>query len=247
MRFHAEQVKSLSRIDTHRTAPDTDRTLALGGFHALAFGPMRILSGTRHRNRRKPLVHPHVAPCGSKREHAPVPSRKLSTTNYPTEARVRLGEAVREARNAAGYMFRTTFARDAGIRSIRSLELLEAGDPGVGEAILFKVARALPNWTGDTPRLILEGGSAPSTEPELPPEPTDINDQMLASLREMRDFLDLYKIGGGEAAEFMDRLAQTWRQQEKDLGRYTRTLRIFTDETERDTPVADRKRSTPNE
>ncbi len=86
----------------------------------------------------------------------------LRTANYSASARTRLGEAVSIARQAAGFPFRPQFAKRHGINK-RSLELLEHGDPGVGETILFAVARALPNWTESTPRAILEGGPIPPT------------------------------------------------------------------------------------
>jgi hypothetical protein len=97
--------------------------------------------------------------------------KKLRTANYDSEARARLGHAVKIAREAAGFMFRTRFAKAAGIKSVRSLEYLEAGEPKVGESILFAVGRALPNWDEDTPRTILEGGPVPPTETPEPPTP----------------------------------------------------------------------------
>ncbi|KFU80986.1 hypothetical protein SAMN04489729_4842 [Amycolatopsis lurida] len=84
----------------------------------------------------------------------------LRTANYSATARQRLGVAVRQARQAAGFKFRPKFADKYGINK-RSLELLEGGEPGVGETILFAVGRALPGWTEDTPREILEGGPIP--------------------------------------------------------------------------------------
>ncbi|WAL67085.1 hypothetical protein ORV05_04675 [Amycolatopsis cynarae] len=100
-----------------------------------------------------------------------MPDRKqISTTGYPPEARVRLGQAVAKARIAAGYKFRTDFARAAGVKSQRSLQMLEQGDEYVGQVILFAVARALPNWNEDTPRTILEGGPIPPTVQETAQE-----------------------------------------------------------------------------
>lgn len=98
------------------------------------------------------------------RHYACVTSRTVRTANYSEDARARLGLAVAKAREAAGHKYRTTFARAAEIKSIRSLEMLEAGSPGVGQSILFAVGRALPNWNEDTPRVILEGGPIPSTQ-----------------------------------------------------------------------------------
>lgn len=93
--------------------------------------------------------------------------RRLSTKNYPESARARLADAVAKGRAAAGFKYRTDFAR-ATDTNIRSLNMLEAGDPGVGQTVLFAVARALPNWTEDTPREILEGGPVPPTAAEQP-------------------------------------------------------------------------------
>lgn len=95
-----------------------------------------------------------------------MPRRQLRTANYSAEARNRLGEAVERARIDAGYRYRTEFCRAHGIKNLRGLELLEQGLPGVGQAFLFEVARALPGWTEDTPRIILEGGPIPAGEPE---------------------------------------------------------------------------------
>lgn len=52
--------------------------------------------------------------------------------------------------------------------SLRSLEKLEGGDVGVGQKVLFAVARALPGWTEDTPKTILEDGPIPPTVAEAP-------------------------------------------------------------------------------
>lgn len=110
------------------------------------------------------------------RDHAKV-SRRLSTSNYTEAARIRLGEAVAQARDAAGFKYRTEFGRAHGINP-KSLELLELGKPGVGQSILFAVGRALPGWTEDTPRAILDGGPIPGAEPasgQAPePEPIDL-------------------------------------------------------------------------
>jgi hypothetical protein len=55
----------------------------------------------------------------------------------------------------------------------KSLELVETGQPGVGQSFLFALGRFLPNWTEDTPQQILEGADPPPTmiaqvEPEIP-------------------------------------------------------------------------------
>jgi hypothetical protein len=67
-------------------------------------------------------------------------------------------------------MWRTTFAKVANV-SIRSLTALELGEPGVGQATLFAVARALPSWTEKTPQAILEDAAAATDGPTLVPEP----------------------------------------------------------------------------
>jgi hypothetical protein len=59
------------------------------------------------------------------------------------------------AREADGHMYRPSFATLAGI-SVASLLKLETGKP-VGPSVYEAVARALPEWTEETPRKILEG------------------------------------------------------------------------------------------
>ncbi|UUV34414.1 hypothetical protein NQK81_13465 [Amycolatopsis roodepoortensis] len=88
-------------------------------------------------------------------------ARRVRTANYSEDARARLGEAVEKARLAAGIMYRPDFAAAIGIKSVRSIEMLENGEPGVGQTVLFAVGRGLPNWTEDTPKIILEGGPVP--------------------------------------------------------------------------------------
>lgn len=103
------------------------------------------------------------------RDHAAVSRRQLRTSNYDAEARAALGQAVENARVAAGYRYRTEFCRAHGIKNLRGLELLEQGRTGVGQAFLFEVADALPNWTRDTPRIVLEGGPVPPVDGEEAP------------------------------------------------------------------------------
>lgn len=100
---------------------------------------------------------------------------QLRTKDYPDAARKRLGEEVERARRAAGFRYRTDFCRAHSIKNLRGLEMLEGGRPGVGQAFLFEVARALPGWTEDTPRLVLEGGDPPtaSEEEAKPLDPLD--------------------------------------------------------------------------
>lgn len=211
---------------------------------------MRILSGKRKSPTQKRTNRSPVAQCGTMRDHYAVPTRKLSTTNFSPEARERLADAVAAARIADGHLYRTTFARAAGIRSLRSLELLEAGDPGVGQAILIKVAQALPNWTEDTPKTILEGGPIPPTFVE-PPAPTDINEEMLESLHLLTAQLvstPVEVISHEEASEFVERMMRNWERAEPGRGRYLRTLERFRKEdAQRHSPTTERKSHTPNE
>lgn len=91
--------------------------------------------------------------------------RQIRTADYSQEARERLGSAVAMARIAGGHEYRTDLvnhAKTVGVKlSIRSLGALETGEAGVGQTVLFAVGRLLPNWTEDTPRIILEDGPIP--------------------------------------------------------------------------------------
>jgi transcriptional regulator with XRE-family HTH domain len=97
-------------------------------------------------------------------DNAPVPLPQVNTTDYSDDARTRLGVAVTRAREAAGWTRRQDLADRANV-SKRSLAKLETGAPGVGRQVLEAVGRALPSWTEDTPRLILEGDNPPPTTP----------------------------------------------------------------------------------
>jgi hypothetical protein len=92
----------------------------------------------------------------------------LRTADYSENARKRLGEAVAQARRAAGLTWRTWFVKEAGI-GVRSLEAVEAHEPTVGVDVLERIGRALGrhfrDWNADTPRQILEGGPIPDHEP----------------------------------------------------------------------------------
>lgn len=112
--------------------------------------------GARHRARRR------LALCGTLR-HAAYVDRRVRTGDYPQEARWRLARAIQEARTAAGHKFRPSFIEATGVskRSLENAESLEANAASVGEAVLHAIARELPNWTSDTPRIILEGGPVP--------------------------------------------------------------------------------------
>jgi hypothetical protein len=92
----------------------------------------------------------------------------LRTANFSEHDRQRLGDAVAQARRAAGHKWRTTFATEARVGR-RSIEAVEAYEPIVGVDVLERIGRALGRhfreWNADTPRLILEGGPIPSHEP----------------------------------------------------------------------------------
>jgi hypothetical protein len=136
-----------------------------------------------------------------------MPPRRVRTAAYPPEARARLGDAVAKAREAAGFKSRTSFARWASIKSMRSLDMVENGEPGVGQTILFAIGRALPGWNEDTPRTILEGGPAPRppTDDELRATlPADVAAEMEA----VEIFQDPAEVGSDRwlmaAAELFD-------------------------------------------
>lgn len=99
--------------------------------------------------------------CGGLRQ-SPVmtPSPRLRTASYQPAARRRLAEAVVSARKALGYDEPAGFAKLAGV-SPRALWSVENAEPGVGEKVLDKVARAIPGWSTDTPRRILDGQQPP--------------------------------------------------------------------------------------
>lgn len=89
--------------------------------------------------------------------------RRLSTKQYDADARERLARTVTRAREAAGFKSRQALADAAGV-SVRSLADLEQAVPRVGQQTLEAVARVLPGWTEDTPRVILGGGEAPTID-----------------------------------------------------------------------------------
>lgn len=121
------------------------------------------------------------------RHHAHVAAEvRVSTTNYDVEARRRLARAVVRARERAGYPSRPRFLAVAPGVNKKSLELLETAEPGVGQKILHAVARALPGWTEDTPRHILEGGDAPSSEPDPAAELAKVEAEIKRRLLQIR-------------------------------------------------------------
>lgn len=133
---------------------------------------MRVLDRGKLRHQRKKRVQLALANDRTMRDYAAMARTQLRTKDYSVAARKRLGEEVERARRALGYRYRTDFCRAYGIKNLRGVELLEQGQPGVGQAFLFEVARALPGWDESTPRHVLEGGSPPEPTPvKQPPEP----------------------------------------------------------------------------
>lgn len=88
------------------------------------------------------------------------PSPRLRTADYPPAARRRLGDAVIAARKTLGYDEPARFAKLAGV-SPRALWSVENAEPTVGEKVLDKIARAIPGWSTETPRRILDGARPP--------------------------------------------------------------------------------------
>lgn len=101
----------------------------------------------------------------------------MRTADYSEQDRKRLGDAVAEARRAAGYRWRPAFIRDTGLGK-RSLEAVERGEAGVGISVLEDVGRALGRflhgWTKDTPRQILDREDPPLLRPRNEPPPEGV-------------------------------------------------------------------------
>ena len=176
--------------------------------------------GTRQRTKVRRLRQARqLAVCTSVHQPVPVARRQVRTGDYSEEMRARLGKAVEEARIAAGYLTRPEFAEKAGV-GLRSLVYLEQADRSVGQKVLFPIARALPNWTADTPRHILEGGEPPDFD-----EPT----QELTS-EEARELLKA-RLAAVLAVhpEIHDRLEERRRQMLLE-----RTVQAIPDESVRD-------------
>lgn len=124
---------------------------------------MRVIGRAKRQARRSRRRHISAVSCQIVRHHDGVTARRPHTKLYEQSDRERLGKAVARAREAAGFKFRPAFEKASGVGST-SLYKLEAGDP-VGPTVYEAAARALPNWTEDTPRLILEGADPPPTTP----------------------------------------------------------------------------------
>lgn len=104
------------------------------------------------------------------RQNAPMASSRVRTANYSPEARRRLGDAVAKAREALGMSRPRLVAASAKagiVLNTKSLELVETGQPGVGQSFLYALGRFLPGWTEDTPRQILDGDDAPPLTPPI--------------------------------------------------------------------------------
>lgn len=108
------------------------------------------------------IAPPALALCAHVRDDARVATQRVRTATYNQAARDRLADAATKAREAAGFRYRTEFIAAYPNLNLRSLTLLESGESGVGHRFLQALAEALPNWTEDTPRLILEGEDPPS-------------------------------------------------------------------------------------
>jgi hypothetical protein len=136
----------------------------------------------------------------------------LRTADYSEDARRRLGEAVAQARRAAGLKWRTWFVGEAGV-GLRSLEAVEAHEPTVGVDVLERIGRALGrhfrDWNADTPRQILEGGPIPDHEP---PRRTTIDIRWTAR-QELVELLMAH-----EEAIAYSRLLNHWRSRFVDAG-----------------------------
>lgn len=130
---------------------------------------MRVIARTERKKRRRKRANATVVLCAVMSHHESVTARRPHTKLYDKTARVRLGLAVARAREAAGYQFRPAFEKAAGVGST-SLWKLENGDP-VGPLVYEAVARALPGWDEDTPRLILEGEAGAPTVERAPASP----------------------------------------------------------------------------
>lgn len=120
-----------------------------------------------------------------------MPATRPNTGEYSKAARDRLGVAIERAREGAGHPFRPSFAEAIG-KSVRSLFKLEKGQP-VGPSVYEAAARALPNWTLDTPQAILEGAEPPDAEVAVPPSAFDQDDDALRAIA--RFYWDLRRHG----------------------------------------------------
>jgi hypothetical protein len=173
--------------------------------------------------------------CTVVRHDVPVARQRVHTREFSAEARERLGLAITRAREASGHPYRPSFARAAGL-SVRSIVNLETGNP-VGPSVYEAAARALPGWTEDTPRTILEGGAAPSTLTMVPTEPLSagVNELMLRHLHDQRAYLATIDATDAEIDEYLVALRRLWISREPDQRRFLRTLQQFISEVDQET------------
>lgn len=116
--------------------------------------------------------------------------RLLRTGDYPEVARLRLGKAVETARIAAGFSGRPEFiAYLDHVIGLRSLKYLEQANRSVTAKVLDPVASALPGWTLDTPKAILEGDDAPPIPPAA--DRAEVSPIEAARTGDVRDLRDL--------------------------------------------------------
>jgi transcriptional regulator with XRE-family HTH domain len=161
-----------------------------------------------------------VALCTSVRQDAAMAAPELNTGDYPEEDRVRLGTAVRRAREAAGMRTRKELALRASV-SLRSIAKLESpiGERPVGRRVLEAVARALPGWHEDDPQRILEGGT------EAPPRPLTLLEQAVDQLSSL-DVPELLEASRRwlmrlSPTEYDKALAEALRRRQETLQRAT--------------------------
>lgn len=153
---------------------------------------------------------------------------RVRTANYPAQARARLGEAALKARLALNLSRPQLVAAAAKLGIVlnkKSLELVESGQPGVGQTFLYALGRFLPNWTEDTARVVLEGGDVPPTTTSLPtpgdsqPAPYEFSAEARArmismTMREVLTFVEHELISRGEEAadRAFDEIARVRRE-----------------------------------
>jgi len=134
-----------------------------------------------------------VPSCTTVSHHVSVTGLRPHTKQYDQAAREVLGLAVIRAREAAGYT-RPAFVKISGVGKT-SLYKIESGIP-VSASVYEAVARALPRWTEDTPRIVLEDGPIPPTEPaEVEPSgpirqpdlDPDLADVLRAVIKQLRN------------------------------------------------------------
>jgi hypothetical protein len=164
------------------------------------------------------------------RQNARMAGSRVRTADYSATARQRLGDAALKAREALG-MSRPAMvdaAAAAGIKlNKKSIELIETGQPGVGQSMLYALGRFLPNWTEDTPRIILESedGPIPPTATALPAQPAqpaapyefsaEARARMISmTMREVLAFVEHELISRGEEAadRAFDEIARVRRE-----------------------------------